>query len=1206
MNAVSTGLRPVMFTARALCGLGLMLALVPAVYAEIAQSPLLLGGGNIPGNLVLTPSAEYPTVISVANLGEYNINATYAGYFDSRKCYEYEEDDIDNHPIFGKVKKKDGAGYFKPKNFDFRDNNKNCNGKWSGHYLNWAGTQTIDPFRKALTGGYRAVDTKNQTILEKATRANRNESFADRVISPSLAANVTPYGSDFSRLKSSVASGNNYQKNKTLQIMKETDRWWGVDRSTEYYSVRVEVCKEDLLEDNCKQYGDNYKPEGLLQEYADDIRYSVFSYLNIDGNKINGGVLRAPQDYIGVNKRVPGTPGVSENAFKEWDPKTGVLEINPRKDSTGNSGVINYINKFGEKSNQHKSNDPVSELYYAAVRYLRGKGNITDYTSQANTELKKDYFPVVTQWVDPIQYSCQKNAILGIGDTNTHEDRNLLPSDDNSFMDTYGLNNYTNKVLGLEGATQSAPGTFTGRGNSAYIAGLAYFANTQDIRPDLTGKQTVSTYWVDVRENQVLQGRKENQYWLAAKYGGFKVPNSYSYGQKLQDAWWHTPGDILSTGDKRPNNFYVASDAEAMVESLRQAFAQIASDGQGTTTSLAASSTRLEEGSALFQSNVNSTYWSGDLVGLPIKADNVVAGSSWSAAAKLDALTGAQIKKRNILSIKSVDGQALLSNGNGIAFDWGELSDTQKTQLKDKDTLEFLRGDRTKELTAAQTSGKFRERGSRLGDIVNSDPQFVHQQNNGYTRLTRWDNDVAKKYAEFRESNAYSERVPMVIVGANDGMLHAFDARLDANGGKELFAFVPNAVYENLSELADINYTHRYYVDGTPRVGDAWLSDRWATVAVGVSGAGGKSVFAIDITNVTDNTSVKPSNVMWEFTHPAMGYQMGQPALVALPNQKFGVVVSSGYHESAPTEGYVWVLDASNGSVLKEFKLTTTGNLGGVLAADLNGDMQVDRFYVADTQGHVWRMDLNTDKPANWKIPDTLKNDALFKVVDSKGQPQAITAPLAFTVNKRGQPMLLFGTGSFYRLGDNDIPNDPPVETLYGLFDAGVPLAGRASLLKQEIVAQQARDGKLLRAVSTNKLESQKGWYLDLAWLAGQNATGAQGERVLAKANSRTDRVVFTTMTPAEDPCAAGGTSMTMALDLSSGMSLAYDYLSVGISTEDRMWSGVSDPRLGVIKGVLMANGKLASVGSASSDSPIETVMDEVLDSTMQSWRQVR
>lgn len=1208
MQAILTGLSAALFNARVVCGLGLVLALgvAPSVKADtdIAQSPLLLGGGNIPGNLVLTPSAEYPTVISVANLGEYDINAPYAGYFDSDKCYEYEEDDIDNHLIFGKVKKKDGAGYFKPKNFDFRDKNKNCDGKWSGHYLNWAGTQTIDPFRKALTGGYRAVDTKNQTILEKATRANRNESFADRVISPALAGRVTPYGTGFSRLKSSVASGNNdYQKNKTLQITRETDRFLiGPRKDVEHLSVRVEVCKKGLLEDNCKQYGDHYKPEGLLQEYADDIRYSVFSYLNIDGNNINGGVLRSPQDYIGVNAREPGKPSVIDNIYKEWDPKTGVLYDNPRGDSVGNSGVINYLNKFGEISNQHKSNDPVSELYYAAIRYLRGQSNLNDYTNQANSNVKKDYFPVVTQWTDPIQYSCQKNAILGIGDVNTHEDRNLLPSGDNSFMNPLGLNGYTDKIFNLEGVGKSASGVFTGRGNSAYIAGLAYYANTQDIRPEMAGKQSVSTYWVDVRENQALAGRTANQYWLAAKYGGFKVPPNYKVGDVLQDAWWHQRNDMLSPGYKRPNNFYVASDAEAMVESLRQAFVQIASEGQGTTTALAASSSRLEEGSALFQSNVNSTYWSGDLVGLQIQADNVVGGSSWSAAAKLDAIRDSKISERHIFTVKNVDKQAVLTQG--IDFTWSQLSNAQKMQLGDEDTLNYLRGERSKELTAAQPNGVFRERGSRLGDIVNSDPQFVHKQNQGYTRLARWDNDVAKKYAEFRSSTAYQQRIPMVVVGANDGMLHGFDARFDSNGGQELFAFVPNGVYDNLSALADIDYTHRYYVDATPRVADAWLGQRWATVAVGSSGAGAKSVFALDITDISGSGSVSKNNVLWEFTHPALGYHMGQPAVVALPNQKFGVVISSGYHEKSPKKGYVWILDIQDGTILKEFELNTQANLGGVLAADLTGDLQVDRLYVAGTDGQIWRMDTTSDSVSKWGIPSSLKSQALVKVVDRTGEAQAITAPLALSVNERGQPMLLVGTGSFYRTGDNEIPQNPPVETLYGLFDNGQPIDGRSTLLQQTIVAQELRDGNILRAVSANPLSSQMGWYLDLAWLSGNNATGAQGERVVAKANVRGERVVFNTMTPASDPCASGGTSMLLALDLSSGRSLAYDYFNIG--NLDRMWSGLSNPKAGVIKGVLMANGKLASVGSASNESPIEAVLEETITQTLQSWRQVR
>lgn len=1201
--------------------LSLLFLLTPTAYAEIAQTPLLLGSSeNIPGNLVLTPSAEYPTVISVANLGEYKLTGKYAGYFDSDKCYDYKRENI-VHPKFGAITGGDGGGYFTPVSTGFTVS-KNCGGKWSGHYLNWAATQTIDPFRKALTGGYRVVDTSNQTILEKATRGGVADLFPDGSVDVTIAKKVSPYSvNNMISISNSVTSFNNargqaqnvkdYQKNKTISIGVQVK----VDKNistiqTEYFSVRVEVCKIGFLESNCKQYGNHYKPEGLLQEYADDIRYSVFSYLNINGNNVDGGVLRAPQDYIGPKRREPGVAGVSNNVFQEWDPQNGTLKVNPRGDVIGNSGAINYINKFGEISNQLKSNDPVSELYYAALRYMRNVGNLDSYTKQADTDLKKDYFPVITAWVDPIQYSCQKNAILGIGDVNTHYDRNLLPSDkklpsyDNDFMNPAGLNGYTDKVFSLEGIGKKASNVFTTNNNSAYIAGLAYFANTEDIRPDMDGKQKVSTYWVDVRENAILKPKADNQYWLAAKYGGFKVPNSYVYGQALQDSWWHTSGDILSpTNDKRPDNFYVASDAEAMVESLRQAFEQIATTGQDSTTAPVASSPRLEKGSAVFSASVNAESWSGDLSAFEIGDNSLSSQPVWSAAKKLDAISNNDIDGRNVISIK-YENKALLNAG--INFKWNELASEQKSYLDNKeDILKYLRGDRSKERTDANPSGTLRSRASRLGDIVNSDPQFVHQQNYGYQRLQNWKSGtstVAEKYKEFRESDAYKARVPMVVVGANDGMLHAYDARLDGNGGKELFAFVPNGVYANLKQLADINYVHRYYVDGTPGIADAWLGDKWATVAVGVSGAGGKSVFALNITDVKNSNSVTKGSVMWEFTDPDMGYNMGQPAIVALPNQKFGVLISSGYHDTAPQKGYIWILDIKDGSVLKKLELNTTGNLGGVLATDLNGDREADRLYVADTLGQVWRADLSIDNNDNLVLANTLGTNPLIKVVDAKGAAQAITAPLVSAFNKYGQPMLLFGTGSFYRVGDNEIATNPQIESLYGVVDTGKSIVGRSSLLQQKITLEKVQSDQTLRAVSDNKLTSQQGWYLDLAWTASpsQNITGAKGERVLAQANVFNRRVTFTSMTPVNDPCASGGTSMLMTLDLTSGSRLSYDYLELG--SEEPIWSGFSSSR--VAKGVIIANGKIVS--GTNSDGYKGDIDRDKPTTTLQSWRQVR
>ena len=42
-----------------------------------------------------------------------------------------------------------------------------------------------------------------------------------------------------------------------------------------------------------------------------------------------------------------------------------------------------------------------------------------------NRYTQADGFPVITSWDDPLQYYCQNNAFLGIGDVYTHRDKNL-------------------------------------------------------------------------------------------------------------------------------------------------------------------------------------------------------------------------------------------------------------------------------------------------------------------------------------------------------------------------------------------------------------------------------------------------------------------------------------------------------------------------------------------------------------------------------------------------------------------------------------------------------------------------------------------------------------------------------------------------------------------------------------------------------------
>src|ERR1700674_1093109 len=141
--------------------LGLVCMAPSRAQTNLADKPIA-AGADVPGNLALELSVEFPTAISIANLGDYTDTTQYVGYFDSAKCYIYNYNST-----------TPANSYFSPTASGgiVSGGGHDCSpspGQWSGNFMNWAATQTIDPFRWALTGGYRSVDTTSQTILEKA------------------------------------------------------------------------------------------------------------------------------------------------------------------------------------------------------------------------------------------------------------------------------------------------------------------------------------------------------------------------------------------------------------------------------------------------------------------------------------------------------------------------------------------------------------------------------------------------------------------------------------------------------------------------------------------------------------------------------------------------------------------------------------------------------------------------------------------------------------------------------------------------------------------------------------------------------------------------------------------------------------------------------------------------------------------------------
>ena len=120
----------------------------------------------------------------------------------------------------------------------------------------------------------------------------------------------------------------------------------------------------------------------------------------------------------------------------------------------------------------------------------------------------------------------------------------------------------------------------------------------------------------------------------------------------------------------------------------------------------------------------------------------------------------------------------------------------------------------------------------------------------------------------------------MVYIGANDGMLHGFNAET----GAEVFAYVPSAVFSKLNALTELTYPnqHQFYVDASPTVRDVQFSDgSWHTVLVSGLRGGGTSYFALDVTDPTALTETNAANVvLWEFTDADLGLTFNQPSLV--------------------------------------------------------------------------------------------------------------------------------------------------------------------------------------------------------------------------------------------------------------------------------------------------------------------------------------
>ena len=602
---------------------------------------------------------------------------------------------------------------------------------------------------------------------------------------------------------------------------------------------------------------------------------------------------------------------------------------------------------------------------------------------------------------------------------------------------------------------------------------------------------------------------------------------------------------------------YPTAFVGSSTESLQRAFQAIVGDIQAKTSaasSVAANTGSWKTGSALYQAKFNSADWSGNLLDYAVGASGAIAAvATWDAGARLKAQhwnTG-----RNILTYKPSVSAGL----RGIPFRWPtapgtpnatELDVGQSTALSQAPgggadgfgdmRLRFLRGDATQEARSCVSppcaAPQFRNRSNTpLGDVINSSPYYVGAPGAGY-----YDDFESARYSVF--TNTYRNRTPVIYVGANDGMLHA----IDASNGNELLAYVPSAVIADLPKLTDLAYVHRYFVDGSPAIGDVFYAGAWHTLLVAGMRAGAKGLFALDVTDPSQFSEGNAANIVrWEFQDPDMGYVFGQPQLVKTNNGRWSVVVSGGYNAgNANGHAFLFVIDAETGALIAKID-TGTGSaaspngLSAAGAIDINGDGIADIAYAGDLNGNLWKFDLFSTTPGAWALSNA--SVPLF----ATGDGHAITARPDVTKFIAGGYLVAFGSGRYLAPGDN---TDLTTQRVYAVRDVGTAgTVALSSLLRQSFVGTgNGVDGNEYRfsthavgpprdfpvsgdntITKASFISDKRGWYVDLT---------DGGERVVADARFRGGRAIFTSMVPdVSSPCAFGGSGWVLEFDAMTG-----------------------------------------------------------------------
>jgi len=757
------------------------------------------------------------------------------------------------------------------------------------------------------------------------------------------------------------------------------------------------------------------------------------------------------------------------------------------------------------------------------------------------------------------------------------------------------------------------------------LADIAFAYWATDLRPDLTNN--VPAYWPDISTgttgakttvdsakpgatpevyfnpaNDPATWQHMSQYMVTMGISGTLAYSGDYTALRTGAKKWPTPlvaGGAVNIDDtwhaavNSRGGYFSAADPTSLVTSLSSILSSVIASSS-TSLTLSLSTNVLTANAVAYYAGYNTTTWGGELKAMSVGLTGVVGAQLWTTLTTLD---GRDLNaKPRLIATSTGPG-----TGTGVPFTWDNLSTAEKAILNSTDgtgsaaTTDTLGSQRLTWLTGSKVGegSTFRTRGSILGAIFGSQPAYVATPSGNYSDSFPSNSPEAaavatNSYAAFLTT--WATRPAMVYVGANDGMLHAFDARLasdtTASPGNEQWAYVPASVYPNLPAQSKLkNFAFTPTVDGSPVTGDVFFNSAnatnnstkgWHTLLVGSLRYGGRGVFGIDITDpkaaTLSTATAVASKVLWEFnsdsvstagTPANLGYTFGTPVIarIAWTNSdatgttgntvgRWVVLVPGGYFPDDSTAtakdntySSLFVLDAQTGTLLKEIRtptgtgVTTSHGLTTPTLGDYDGDQVADVAFAGDLDGNMWRIDLSTAS-----LSSATKSQGvslLFKPATANTQ-SITTAPRLVADPNSAYFMVVFGTGRFLSTGDT---SDTTVQSIYGVRDPGANVAtpiGVGSLV-QQTMSVDAATGAI--GVTSNAVPSTKsGWYLNLNNPAGERVV------VTPALDASSSTVTFSTLIPtATDPCTTSSSGSVLALDATTG-GAAYG-VSIGTSS---------------------------------------------------------